>query len=399
MTLPRRTRGFSDRHLGERRDRVRVASLDELALPRLLQALDGVLAEERVEVEPRFRAGTLIGIRRFDADEALVGQRLEPVEDVDPEIAVWIDDGQCELGAPAAGKDADPPEEPALRLAEQLVAPRDRAAERALALRARRESRQPRSRLEVRRSRMSAGLSNRTRAAASSMASGSPESRSQICRMTARASSSSTRSGRNAVARAVNSSTPASASSGGTAWPRSPEMRRSSRLVTSSRTAGAPRARVATMSAPAGSSCSRLSRRRSSSRSRRCSRNEVSTVAARRFAHAEGRRHRRTRAAPASRTAARSTNHVPCGNRSRSCLGDAKGEARLAAPAGPGQGQDPGRRRGGRAAWSTCSARPTSSVTSPGQVRRRVKRAQAAIVVGGAEDDESVEPCVAPRSP
>ena len=229
-------------------------------------------------------------------------------------------------------------------------------------------SREPpaRSRLDASRSRIRAGLSSRTRAAASSIASGSPDSRSQIWRTTTSDSPDRSRSGRSACARAVNSSTPASTSSGGTGWPRSPVIRRSSRLVIMSRTSGAPRATEATTSAPPGRSCSRLSRSSRADRSRRCSRRASARLRSGESMSPSVEAIVGSSMA-ASRTAARSTNHVPCGNRSRTACATPSARRVLPLPPGPVRVRIRVEASRSRSVWIS-SARPTSSVTSPGRL-------------------------------
>ena len=121
--------------LGQRRHGGCVPGLDVGSLAGLLQPLERVLAEQRMQVEARLGGGALGRIGGLDPEEALVGERLEALQDVDPEVAVRVDDGEGQLGGPAARERGEAAEEPSLRLGQQVVAPRDGAAERALALR------------------------------------------------------------------------------------------------------------------------------------------------------------------------------------------------------------------------------------------------------------------------
>ena len=114
-----------------------------------------------------------------------------------------------------------------------------------------------RSRRPERRSRIWAGESAVVRAAASSTASGS-ESR--------RAHSSAISSVGSSCARSQKSATASGSASGGTAYSTSPWMRRSSRRGDEEREVGAGREKRASSGA-ASITCSRLSSRRSSSRS------------------------------------------------------------------------------------------------------------------------------------
>ena len=121
--------------LGQPRHGGCVPGLDVGSLAGLLQPFERVLAEQRMEVEARFGGGALGRIGGLDPEEALIGERLEALQDFDPEVAVRVDDGECQLCRPAARERGEPAEEPSLRLGQQVVAPRDGATERALALR------------------------------------------------------------------------------------------------------------------------------------------------------------------------------------------------------------------------------------------------------------------------
>ena len=92
-------------------------------------------AEARLDLLDRaaVRAVRAVGAD-LDPDEALVGERLEAGQHVDAEIAVGIRDGPGGVGGPAAGEDGQPGEQPAFLRGEQVVAPRDRAAQRPLPL-------------------------------------------------------------------------------------------------------------------------------------------------------------------------------------------------------------------------------------------------------------------------
>ncbi len=159
--------------------------LGERALPGISQALQTVFAKQRMEAEPHLAlAARRVIVCGLDPDEALVGQRLEPGHEIDVEIAVGIGDRGRHGRRPAAGEDREPGEEPALLVGQQLVAPVEGTAQRALAFRVSRGP-DPRSRLRPSRSRIEAGLSRRTRAAASSIANGRPSRRRQISRMAA----------------------------------------------------------------------------------------------------------------------------------------------------------------------------------------------------------------------
>ncbi len=181
----------------------------------------GVLAEQRVEAEPRLassgRAARPAGstrIRLLSASDSRPSTTSRPRSP-----AGFVDRSQAVIGRPAAGEHAQPREQPPLGSGEELVAPRDRAAQRPLPLR-QVPAAAAAGRGSARAGRGSARApSIRVRAAASSSASGRPPSRSAIARMAASASSSRTRPGRCSRARSTNSATPASTSSGGTGSP------------------------------------------------------------------------------------------------------------------------------------------------------------------------------------
>ena len=183
--------------------------------------------------------------------------------------------------------------------------------------------------------------------------------------MAASDSPAAAKSDRCARARSTNRATAASLSSGGTGCPRSPATRRSSRLVTSVRRPGAARTSRATISAAAGSSCSRLSRTRSTVRSRRWARKASPAVRSgvsrtpRATAMAGSRR-------AGSRSAARSTNQTPCGNRSRASPATARASRVLPLPPGPTKVTMRAARRSSRTR-SISSFLPTRVVTSPGR--------------------------------
>ena len=171
------------------------AGLQLLAFSALGEPLERVFAQDRMEAEARLDLldrGAVRAVRAggadLDPDEALVGERLEAGQHVDSEITVWIRHGPGGVGGPAAGEHGKPGEQPAFFRGEQVVAPR--TAPRSVRCRSG-WSRVPpaRSRLRPSRSRIDAGLMTRTRAAASSSASGRPSRRSLIVRIAASVSS------------------------------------------------------------------------------------------------------------------------------------------------------------------------------------------------------------------
>ncbi len=94
------------------------------------QAFDRVFADEHVPAEARLAA---IGHGRLE--EALVDERFEAVEQVQPERPIRIDHGTRRVGTPAADEHRQPPEQDLLVRIEQVVTPADRRAQVSLALR------------------------------------------------------------------------------------------------------------------------------------------------------------------------------------------------------------------------------------------------------------------------
>ena len=114
--------------------------LDVVALAAGRQHLGGVLAD-RVEHHVALLVRAL-----FDAKQALVDERRDTVEDVDADLARRAADAVGHIQLAAADEHGQPVEQPAGAGFEQVVAPRDRPAQRLLALRqvprARREQRE-----------------------------------------------------------------------------------------------------------------------------------------------------------------------------------------------------------------------------------------------------------------
>ena len=128
---------------------------------------------EHAEARLAFAAGDRV-------DQALVGQRGETVERLDPELGAGVADLVGRLERPAAGEDGEPDEQPPLGRVEQLVAPVDRAPERALPSGQVLAPLASTGRRRSSRSRIASAPRTLIRAAASSIASGSPSSRLQI---------------------------------------------------------------------------------------------------------------------------------------------------------------------------------------------------------------------------
>ena len=128
-----------DRVAGRRRDAHAFRGERAFRLAQLAQraeALVGVFPQQRVEAEPGLRVLLRRAARgRLDPDQALVGERLETVDDVDPEISGGIHDRLRRRRGPTAGEDAEPGEQAPLGRREELVAPGDRGPQGLLSLR------------------------------------------------------------------------------------------------------------------------------------------------------------------------------------------------------------------------------------------------------------------------
>ena len=225
-------------------------------------------------------------------------------------------------------------------------------------------------------------MNTATRAAASSSASGSPSSRSQIRPIAVRSSASTSRSGRTDLARARNSSAASCGSKGGTSIRCSPRIRSGSRLVDSTPTRGAALSRSAT-TPPASSRCSKLSStskssRRASALSSACSGDSPATGAI-----------SSTRDTSATITArsgigARGTIHTP--SRYWPTIAPATSSASLVLPAPPGphsvssRTSRPVRNSNAR---DISSPRPMSAFSGVGRLERRSRSVRAATTAGG----------------
>jgi hypothetical protein len=170
-------------------------------------------------------------------------------------------------------------------------------------------------------SRISVSDKTRTRAAASSIASGTPPRRRQISAAVAVFSSVRRKSGRTRRARSANNSIASSASdSDGTRQLTSPATPIGSRLVATTVTAGQPPCRPTTSEAHASSRCSQLS---STSNIRRSptNRRSVSIVGLPCWSGRPSARITATGTRSGSVIGARSTNHAPSPNPSAIAAG------------------------------------------------------------------------------
>ena len=98
---------------------------------RLLAAFDELLACELANRLHHPHAGFPVGLLA-QLQQALVHQRVDAVEDVDAEILLRVGDRLGRLERAAADKDRQSAEEALFGLTEQVVAPRNRAAQRLL---------------------------------------------------------------------------------------------------------------------------------------------------------------------------------------------------------------------------------------------------------------------------
>ena len=233
------------RPLGDLDADVDEAGLHCRALAALVEPLERVLAQDRMEAEAGLDPSSRLGVRaaaRSIRTRLLSASDSRPVEHVDAEVAVRIRDRQAASAVQPLANTAEPREQPALFGRQQVVAPRDRAAQRPLpfGLVAR-----PAGQVEARpsRSRIGAGLRSRTAPRRARCASGRPPRRSQIARIVGQRRR---RRGRGRVgAPGRGPRTARRRPSRRAAGPdgRAPRaIRSSSRLVTRRRTSGAPRA-------------------------------------------------------------------------------------------------------------------------------------------------------------
>ena len=172
----------------------------------------------------------------------------------------------------------------------------------------------PDFRLADEKAAIAAEICRRTRAAASSIASGMPSRRRQISATVAALSSVSRKSGRTRRARSVNNSIASSASdSDGTRQLTSPATPIGSRLVARTVTAGQPPSRPTTSAAHASSRCSQLSSTSSIRRSP-TNRSSVSIVERPGWSGRPSARITATGTRSGSVIGARSTYHTPSPN-------------------------------------------------------------------------------------
>ena len=249
--------------LGDREVRQRVAALAVDPFPGVGQALEGVLADQHVAAEARL---TVLG--RGHPDEALVGQRFEPVDHADGQRPVGIDDRLGGLARPPAVEHGQAPEDRPVRPRSsrswlQATVPRR------VRWRSGRSRAPPLEQVEAR----SEALEDRGRAHEPRPGGGQFDRQRESleagprCRATTgRSRSSRSAPARRARARSRNSSTPSAPASGGTAYSCSPATRRISRLVTIRRSPGDSRSSVATIVAAAGAGAARGCRGRGARR-------------------------------------------------------------------------------------------------------------------------------------
>ena len=238
-----------------------------------------------------------------------------------------------------------------------------------------------------RRLSSSAGESNLARDAASSIASGKPSRRRQICATLACAASVSGKSGRVARARSTNSASDAlrfdaavasGRPSGGTGYTCSPYTDSASRLVTSTLRRGAWRSSSATCER-AGSTCSKLSSTRHVCRARSRSASAASRSVAVRSETPSSRSASDSRTRCGSRAAASATNSTPSSKSDSTSTASWSASRVLPTPGGP---VSVNRWTSGPSTSSRSSAsrssRPISRVGGAGKVRCRIAGADRA---------------------
>ena len=228
------------------------------------------------------------------------------------------------------------------------------------------------------------------RAAASSTASGRPSSVVTIAWTSGSVAVVSAKSGRTSRARCTNSSSASRPSSGATGYSCSPVIRRTSRLVTSTRSPGALRTRSATSVPAAGRSCSRLSRTRRSDRPRRWSCSDLDDRTVGELVDAEdGRDRGRDELGIPHRGELDEPGAVGETVADGTCRPD--GEPCLAGPTGACQRQDPGRgeQRGDLAQLHLAADEGRDGLR---QIGRDPQRAERPRVVGGTRHDQAMEP-------
>ena len=328
---------------------------------------------------------------RLDPDQALVGERLETVDDVESQ-----DPRRHPRPAPRSRGVQPPAKTLSLREQATLRAPRGARRSRRSRLagsavapagrgRRRRRSRLcPRRSQDLRRREHAGCAPRRARARAAG-----PPSRSAIARMAASASSSRTRPGRCSRARSRNSATPASASSGGTGWPRSPLMRSSSRLVTMSRSAGRVAGHAGDHLGAGGEQLLEVVEDEQAGPLAQVVPQRVLDALLGGLANPDGGRDRRLDPCRVA-DAARSTNQVPWGKASRTSRATRQREARLAAAAGPGQRDDAARLEL-RPDRGPLVVAPDEARDVARQVGRRIGRPERSVVVRDPEDDQPIE--------
>ena len=164
-------RQLGGRLVHERDVPVAVAALDQLDLAVGLQALGGVRPDRVQEPEARFAVGRLL-----DLDQALVGERHEPVQDVAAELLGRPADrlGRASTSQPPAKTDSRSSRQRAARRRAGRSSRRSRRAASAGGRAGRVPPPRGRRAACSRRARIASGESSLIRAAASSMASGSP---------------------------------------------------------------------------------------------------------------------------------------------------------------------------------------------------------------------------------
>ena len=298
------------------------------------------------------------------------------------------------LGGPAAGEDAEPPEEPALLLGEQVVAPVDRARAASAGAPAGRAHRRARSRL------LAEPLEDRGRAEEPDPRGGELDRERQAAEPLADLPGSPRgvrRRGRDRagahVARAVEQRDPGvdvERRDGMAALAPDPEQL-PARDEEPQRPARRGRPAPRRPRRPGGAA--RGCRGRAAPRSRRWRPERLADGCARTTrATPERERDRRLERAPGRGPRRGRRTRRRAGSDRGQPRATAEREARLAAPAGPGQGDDPAVVEMRSRSASISASRPTSSVTSPGRLLGGSRVRSGRAIVRRTADHQPMEP-------
>ena len=368
----------------------REAALDLDALAAFLEPLDRVLPEERVEAEARLLpAGSAGLIARSRCGRGSCRRGTRGRREVQAQAPVRVGDGIGGFGGPAVGEDAETGEQPALLFGQEVVAPGDRSAQGPLALgEVARTARQVQAPAEA--------LQDQRRTEEPDPCRGKFDGERQPAQAIADAAD---RCERLIGEREVRPVCPCAVQEQGHAGLRVegrdgvPTLAADPQELAARRddpqVRGGPDQPRHDLGAASGRSCSRLSSTRSAVRSRRCAPraswivrsgdSRTSMVAAIAGSRSAG-----------SRTAARSTNQTPCGNRTLTSRATPSASRVLPLPPGPVSGHDPV--LGQRLADQVDLGLPADEGRDLArQVRGRLRGSERPRIVRGARNDEAMQ--------